>query len=340
LASQIIQNLHDLPENTSFANAAIAQLKRAIPCDISAYNEVDHSRDQICIEHDFADANLIASLAPALHAHADEHPVNEYQLKTGETHAMKISDFLTDRQFRKLGIYREFYQPIGVRRQMSLYLPGPPTLQIALTLQRGSRDFSERDRAVLNFLSPHLASAQRMSRKMRFIDEQIRALLQGAARSNQIVLFVEYTSGQIEWCSGDLEAFLATAGIRKGKPGRLPKEIDFCLSHRAGSWSVRCNHGVMRLALQRSETQIARIWLEFRRTTPSREAFSQFKLTPRETEILHYISEGKSNPEIALILSLSARTVQKHVEHILEKLRVENRAGAMLLARDLVDFPS
>ena len=54
-------------------------------------------------------------------------------------------------------------------------------------------------------------------------------------------------------------------------------------------------------------------------------------LTAREAEVLHWIGEGKSNPEIALLLRISPRTVHKHVEHILAKLGVETRLAAARL---------
>jgi DNA-binding CsgD family transcriptional regulator len=51
-------------------------------------------------------------------------------------------------------------------------------------------------------------------------------------------------------------------------------------------------------------------------------------LTAREVEVLGWIREGKSNPEIAQILSISPRTVHKHVEHLLQKLGAETRHAA------------
>jgi DNA-binding response OmpR family regulator/DNA-binding CsgD family transcriptional regulator len=56
------------------------------------------------------------------------------------------------------------------------------------------------------------------------------------------------------------------------------------------------------------------------------------RLTPREAEVLFWLSEGKTNAEIGVILSSARRTVEKHVEHILEKLGVENRAAAIRTA--------
>lgn len=51
-------------------------------------------------------------------------------------------------------------------------------------------------------------------------------------------------------------------------------------------------------------------------------------LTSRENEILHWLATGKRDREIGTILDVSGRTVQKHVEHILDKLQVETRGAA------------
>jgi len=64
-------------------------------------------------------------------------------------------------------------------------------------------------------------------------------------------------------------------------------------------------------------------------------AVGKFRLTPREAEVLLWISESKTNPEIATILKTSTRTVHKHVQRILAKLGVENRLAAQRVARDL-----
>jgi DNA-binding CsgD family transcriptional regulator len=59
-------------------------------------------------------------------------------------------------------------------------------------------------------------------------------------------------------------------------------------------------------------------------------------LTPREAEVMHWIMEGKRDREIAVILGLSPRTVEKHVCHILEKLQVETRTAAANECRELI----
>jgi DNA-binding CsgD family transcriptional regulator len=58
-------------------------------------------------------------------------------------------------------------------------------------------------------------------------------------------------------------------------------------------------------------------------------------LTEREAEVLHWVAEGKTNPEIAVILSISPRTAQKHVENLLSKLGVETRTAAARIALEM-----
>jgi DNA-binding NarL/FixJ family response regulator len=63
---------------------------------------------------------------------------------------------------------------------------------------------------------------------------------------------------------------------------------------------------------------------------------THFNLTPRETEVLSWIAKGKSNPDIAAILALSPRTIEKHLQVIFAKLGVANRTAATAL---ILNFP-
>jgi DNA-binding NarL/FixJ family response regulator len=67
--------------------------------------------------------------------------------------------------------------------------------------------------------------------------------------------------------------------------------------------------------------------------TQSLEALmAAFRLTRREAEVLHWVIQGKTNRDIADILGMSPRTVNKHLEHVFEKLGVETRTAATNLA--------
>ena len=55
-------------------------------------------------------------------------------------------------------------------------------------------------------------------------------------------------------------------------------------------------------------------------------------LSKRETEIINWVVQGKTNPEIGIILGISPRTVQKHLERAYKHLGVENRHAAISMA--------
>jgi len=61
--------------------------------------------------------------------------------------------------------------------------------------------------------------------------------------------------------------------------------------------------------------------------------FAALPVTPREREVLSWLAAGKTDRDIAEILGMSARTVQKHLQHIYEKLGDENRTAAAMRLR-------
>lgn len=65
-----------------------------------------------------------------------------------------------------------------------------------------------------------------------------------------------------------------------------------------------------------------------------------FHLTGREAEVLYWVIYGKTNRDIGDILGSSHRTVNKHLEHIFEKLGVETRTGAAAVASQKIRIPA
>ena len=63
-------------------------------------------------------------------------------------------------------------------------------------------------------------------------------------------------------------------------------------------------------------------------------------LTPRVAEVLLWVAQGKTNPEIASILSISESTVKKHMLEIMQILGVETRTSATLRALEVLSSPS
>lgn len=102
---------------------------------------------------------------------------------------------------------------------------------------------------------------------------------------------------------------------------------------------IECNEVLARVA---SHLRTARILQSARNPSPMGGGFdnkpsneklsARFKLTEREIEVLRWVSFGKTNKDIADILQLSPRTVNKHLEHIYIKLGVETRTAATSVA--------
>jgi DNA-binding NarL/FixJ family response regulator len=64
----------------------------------------------------------------------------------------------------------------------------------------------------------------------------------------------------------------------------------------------------------------------------SAEPLEALGLTPREAEVLLWVAQGKSNPEISTIIGAAENTVKVHLGRIFEKLGADNRHAAMLIA--------
>src|SRR5882757_9875677 len=86
--------------------------------------------------------------------------------------------------------------------------------------------------------------------------------------------------------------------------------------------------------LRRSEQQTKR---EFKPDFSSSEPLVKLGLTPRAAEALLWLTQGKTNPDIAAILGITESTVKKHVQEVFEKLGVETRGAATLRALEVLN---
>lgn len=77
------------------------------------------------------------------------------------------------------------------------------------------------------------------------------------------------------------------------------------------------------------------VLIQFRELDPQKDVLRLqhgLGITLREAEVLLWLSYGKSNSDISELLTISPRTVQKHLEHIYQKMGVETRSSAAGLA--------
>lgn len=146
------------------------------------------------------------------------------------------------------------------------------------------------------------------------------------------VVFVD-ALGRIAWRSPQAALWLEALGTPSGE-GQLPPSLTVALevdgtqvvrTQTAPPLSVRnMGHATLGETMLLLELQTE--------NDASSSRLSDASLTPRESEVLSWLAKGKTNRDIADILGMSPRTVNKHLEHIFEKLGVETRAAAAALA--------
>jgi DNA-binding NarL/FixJ family response regulator len=136
--------------------------------------------------------------------------------------------------------------------------------------------------------------------------------------------------GRIAWRSPQAQAWLVGAFGDAGEAACIA-----WLAAAGGEAERSAPEGRVLLARRLGEVGLGEtMWLLRQRDAGEAPAsrLATASLTPRETEVLSWIAKGKTNRDVAEILGMSPRTVNKHLEHVFEKLGVETRAAAAALA--------
>jgi DNA-binding CsgD family transcriptional regulator len=176
LAAIVSQDRPDLPDGEGLPPSLLADLKDQIRCEDISLERCDSERQ----------AYSILQLIPApsddeLKAFEGRDPARQERFwachwdcqfcshpeRAGDLRSVvRISDFYSARQWHSTGMYSDFLRPQGYEHQLGLCLPDPavpsarPGRTVRLYLFRGpGLDFTERDRAVLTLLRPHLHQA-------------------------------------------------------------------------------------------------------------------------------------------------------------------------------------
>jgi DNA-binding NarL/FixJ family response regulator len=148
------------------------------------------------------------------------------------------------------------------------------------------------------------------------------------------VVFVD-TRGRIAWRSPQAALWLHALEDPVA-PGLLPASLEPALAPGAAI-AIGTATG-MRLSVRNlGAAALGETMLLFaiQREGPAAR-LADAALTPRETEVLSWLAKGKTNRDIGEILGTSPRTVNKHLEHIFEKLGVETRSAATAMAGRLL----
>jgi len=208
------------------------------------------------------------------------------------------------------------------------------TEHIVRGLEAGGVDYVTKPIAVEEMLARirvHLANAR--------LTQSARAALDVSGR----YLLAVNSEGKIMWATPQAQKLLSDA-LSSGSdddvvlPDPIPQWLDQARKGKAGSKAtiMTALPGNDQLRLQfmgrlGANEFLLRLAKDSGTETPA-EFSSELGLTTREGEVLSWLAKGKTNRDIAQILGLSPRTIDKHLEQIYSKLGVENRTAAAAIA--------
>lgn len=115
------------------------------------------------------------------------------------------------------------------------------------------------------------------------------------------------------------------------RPGHLPAELAVAERYVSKAGALLLNRFT-----KHGDDALTMLYLVEEHAPAGPADLTRLGLTPRQSEVLYWIAQGKTNAEIAIILGTSPRTVDKHVEQLLERLEVENRLAAATKANDVL----
>jgi DNA-binding CsgD family transcriptional regulator len=318
-----------------FPTYLIELLRALIGSEWAAYCELDRPRRRTRARTSSPDTDDEAS-EEAFWRLLDQHPLCRAQA-AGRFEALKLSDFMSRRELRRLELYSDFLRPAGVEFELEVAIPSPLENTKTFLFDHSRRDFGERERTLLNIIQPHLAQLYRAA-DVRRLAALALVCVEGEREPAAGGVLLVAPGDRIELASERARRLLATY-FADASEGRLPDRLaawitrarsaaDAELGRRFGPLAVTRPFGTLivdRVRLEGANVLILSELAAGQRQPPV--------LTRREREVLELVAEGKQNAEIAQVLWVAPSTVRKHLENIYGKLGVGTRTAAVARMR-------
>lgn len=267
----------------------------------------------------------------------NQSPFPAYYLATGDPLWKMVTDFMPMEDFRATDLWKEGLNPLAIDHQLCGMLAVENGVVHGLTLNRSHRPFDERERELLNTLHPHLVTsylnAMAFARAQSSVEE-LRAVVEASPGAYACLR----PDGSLAWMQERAREWLAEFHAEEAfADNGLPVRIEHLRLMQQGENKVlhaeKTVHAeVLFACLSPSPMGGSILRLQRRACEPAVRFIAQPGLSERENEVLRWMIEGKRNREIATILGISVRTVEKHVEAVLTTLSAENRATAIVRA--------
>jgi DNA-binding CsgD family transcriptional regulator len=326
---QFVAEAESLGGDEPFTGELLTELGKLVQADCVTYNELDRVRKRNLLyvgrpgDDDGGELNDSDEEKALFWEFVIEaHPVC-LRHQQGDSGALKLSDFLTPRELHRTRLYDVWFRPWEIEHELNVPIPSPLWhTKTFLFDRRGNRDFTERDRLVLERLQPHLARLWRGARTRRLLSAALAAIDCSSARDSRgVILFSR--AGRIEFASASARRLLSE--FFPGWRGvRVPAAFENWLEGSANGPLLR-RRDERQLTIERSGDALL---LEVKQPD---------LLTAREREVLAWVARGKTNAEVAQLLWLAPSTVRKHLENVYAKLGVSTRTAAVASFLGLLD---
>lgn len=308
-----------------FTPELLVELGELIRADWVTYCELDRVRRRVLLEigrPGEAEDGVELDDEVTWRVLLEEHPVCARH-QAGQSGALKLSDFLTQRELHRTWVYDNWFAPWGVEHELNVAIPSPLWHTKTFLFDRADgRDFTERDRLVLDLLQPHLARLWQAAKTRRLLKAALAELDRLDEHESRGVVLLG-VGDEVEFASPParrlLREFFAATG------GELPVALVDWLDAGADQPLIR-RRGERQLVVKRAADSLL---LEERQ--------QDVQLTARERDVLSWVARGKTNAEIAERLWLAPSTVRKHLENVYAKLGVNTRTAAVARFLGLVD---
>lgn len=346
--STVLRQLYAHGDLETFPAQSLAALSGVVPANILGYNEVNLRRQRLVAVTDPSEVAPSPDEEQFVSHYLSEQVLLTRYQRTRDGRAYKMSDFLSQSQFHRLALYNEFYHQRRTEDLMLVVLPtATNNVVLLLVASRSRRTFSERDRRVLNVLRPHLLQAYNNATTVTHVRQEAARLKQALEESRRGIILLTRT-GHVQLMTDRARQWLQEYFGQSARHHtcRLPENLWQWVRHQQSTLApngdvppprtplVVEREGkrlVVRLLTDQAEGQTL-LLLEEQRTIVSPALLAPLGLAKRESEILHWIAQGKSNKEVAMILSLSPHTVRTRLENVYGKLGVKTRTAAAVRA--------
>jgi DNA-binding CsgD family transcriptional regulator len=330
----------------AFVERSLERLPRLVASDLTTLSVCDLGRGTRTVFGRQAEMLSDADRAAFDH-HFRDHPLVRFHSSHPGGPTQRISDCMTASQFQRLPVYSDYYRRIGIKHVMALPLRIDSGNVISIVFNRSTSDFKSAERAVLDAIRLPLAALYRNLAAREAAGVGFDCLSNLVARAGWSVVRVTLGGRMLDASAPALQllqrffpGFASGYGVHLPSP--LATWLARCGSLELGGAAARATQcftlarGGARLeahfVADPVRPECGYLILKCERQRVDAQQLAALPLTRREREVMALVAAGKTNAEIARIIDISARTVQKHLEHIFQKLGVETRTAAAIKA--------